>query len=113
VVASTLLGLAFGALLAAAAVKTGSAEAVQSTFPLVFVLLFASSAFFPRQTMRGWFKTVAGLNPISHLVEALRALVVNGWSAEKALEALLIPVAIGMVTVTLSLLALRRRLAAR
>jgi hypothetical protein len=63
--------------------------------------------------MRGWFKTLAGLNPISHLVEALRELVVNGWSASDAIEALLIPIAMGVITVSLALVALRRRLAAQ
>jgi ABC-2 type transport system permease protein len=79
----------------------------------VFVLLFASSAFFPRQTMTGWFRRLADLNPISHLVEGMRELDINGWSVASAGKALGIPVAIGVVGIVLSLLALRRRLEAR
>lgn len=112
IVSATLLGLAFGALLAAIAIRSGSAEAVQSTFPIVFVLLFASSAFFPRQTMTGWFKRIAGINPLTHTVEPMRDLVVNGWSTTKAVEAVVIPAGMAVFTIALALLALRRRLKA-
>ena len=61
---------------AGAAHRLGRGRA--GTFPLFFALLFFSSAFFPRETMTGWFKTVADLNPISYLVEAMRDLVIEG-----------------------------------
>jgi ABC-2 type transport system permease protein len=111
--ASGLLALAFGGLLAAMALKTGSAEAVQSSFPIVFVLLFASSAFFPRQTMQGLFKRFAGINPVSHVVEGLRELIINGWSTSAAVKALVVPAAMAVVTFALAVFALQRRLAAR
>jgi ABC-2 type transport system permease protein len=112
VVSGALIALGFGALLAAMAIKTGSAEAVQSTFPLAFVLLFASSAFFPRETMTGWFRTLADWNPLSHITEGLRDLVIDGWSWSAALNALDLPLGITAVGVVLALVALRRRLAA-
>jgi ABC-2 type transport system permease protein len=71
-----LLATAVGGLGVVLALRTGSAEAVQGAFPLFFVLLFFSSAFFPRETMDGWFKAVADINPISHLVEAMRDQVI-------------------------------------
>ena len=85
-VAGVLILLLLAALMAVAvsglgiilALRTGSAEAVQGTFPLFFVLLFFSSAFFPRETMTGWFRAVADVNPISYLVEAMRDLVIDG-----------------------------------
>jgi ABC-2 type transport system permease protein len=113
IISSGLLALAFGGLLSAIAIKTGSAEVVQSSFPIVFVLLFASSAFFPRETMRGVFKTFAGYNPISPVVEGLRELIVNGWSSSAALKAILIPLAFAIVTFALAARALQKRLEAR
>ena len=112
-VASGLLALAFGGLLASMALKTGSAEAVQSSFPVVFILLFASSAFFPRETMRGVFKKFAGINPVSHVVEGLRELIINGWSSSAALKAILVPAAMAVVTFALAVRSLQKRLAAR
>ena len=77
-VLAALMAVAVSGLGIILALRTGSAEAVQGTFPLFFVLLFFSSAFFPRETMTGWFKAVADVNPISYLVEAMRDLVIDG-----------------------------------
>lgn len=109
-VSSGLLALAFGGLLSAIAIRSGSAEAVQSTFPIVFLLLFASSAFFPIELIKGAFKTVAKWNPISKVVEALRELIINGWSTSAAVRAVAIPLAMAIVTFALALLALKKRL---
>jgi ABC-2 type transport system permease protein len=107
---SGLLALAFGGLLSAIAIKSGSAEAVQSSFPIVFLLLFASSAFFPTQLISGAFRVVAQWNPISKIVEALRELIINGWSTSAALRALAIPTAMAVITFGLALRALQKRL---
>jgi len=74
----TVVGLsAIGAAMAAA---TGSAEAVQGLFPLLFVLLFLSSASLPRDLIDiDWFRTVTTWNPFSYLIEGMRSLIITGW----------------------------------
>ena len=47
IVLVSLSAVAFGGLSAAIALYTGQASVVQGLFPLVFVILFLSSAFFP------------------------------------------------------------------
>jgi ABC-2 type transport system permease protein len=75
-----LVAIGFGALGCAAALQTGSAEAVQGLFPLFFVFIFLSSSSLPRELLRtGWFHTVATWNPISYLIEAFRSLFITGW----------------------------------
>jgi ABC-2 type transport system permease protein len=75
-----LASLGFGALGCAAALRTGSGEAVQGLFPLFFVFIFLSSSNLPRELLRtGWFHTVATWNPISYLIEAFRSLFITGW----------------------------------
>ena len=113
IVASGLLALGFGGLLSTIAIKTGSAEVVQSAFPIVFILLFASSAFFPRQTMRGVFRTVAGWNPVSPVVEGLRELIITGWSRSAAVKAIVIPTIFAGFTFALAARSLAKRLEAR
>ena len=55
---------------------------VQGFFPLFFVLLFLSSAFFPRNLIeQDWFRTIATYNPVSYMVEGIRSLVITGWDA--------------------------------
>jgi ABC-2 type transport system permease protein len=112
VISGALIALAVGALMSSVALKTGSAEAVQGTFPLLFILLFFSSAFFPRETMSGVYKTIAGLNPISHLVEGLRALSLEGFSVSATARAILVPLAIAIVALIIASRQLNARLRA-
>jgi ABC-2 type transport system permease protein len=113
VLSGALTGMAFGGFAAAMGLKTGSSEAVQGSFPLLFIALFLSSAFFPRETMTGVYGHIADLNPISYLVEGIRGLTIESLSATNLAEALLIPVAIGIVSIGIALRALNGRLAAR
>ena len=63
--------------------RTGSGEAVQGLFPLLFVGLFLSSMNLPRSLIEtDWFRVVATFNPISYLIEGLRSLIIAGWDWE-------------------------------
>ena len=79
-VLALLVCTSFGAIGSLMALRTGSGEAVQAAFPLLFVLFFLSSINLPRPLIEAdWFRTVATWNPISYMVEGLRSLVVTGW----------------------------------
>lgn len=108
-----IVALAIGSLMSAVAIKTASAEAVQGTFPLLFILLFFSSAFFPRETMSGLYRRIADVNPISYLVEGMRELVLVGFNATAMAQAIVIPAVICVFSTMLALRQLRVRLAAR
>ena len=110
-VVAMLLAVGIGGIAVAIALKTGSAEIVQASFPVFFISLFASSAFFPRQLMSGWFKAVAGVNPLSYMIEGVRSLVVSGFDVSDALQAIAIVGGLCMAALALSLAALRGRLA--
>lgn len=112
VVGGILVALAVGGLMAAMAIKTGSSEAVQGSFPLLFILLFFSSTFFPRETMTGFHQAIADVNPVSYLAEGFRSLTIDSLSAGAVGEALLIPLGLSIATLALSLRTLRNRLAA-
>lgn len=78
-----LMILAFGAIGLYAALRTGSAQQVQSLFAVALGLLFMSSMVMPRNLISAdWFKTVATYNPMSYLVEAPRSLLVHGWDGK-------------------------------
>jgi ABC-2 type transport system permease protein len=99
---SVLITLAFGAIGVFAALRTGSAEAVQGLFPLFFVTLFLSSGSLPRNVIHTtWFRDVATYNPVSYLIEGIRSLLVTGWDAQ-ALE-LGFGIAVGMAAIALAL----------
>ena len=106
-----VLALGMGGLMGAIALRTGSQEAVQNSFPLIFVLLFLSSAFFPTQLMTGWYQTMAQLNPISWMINGARDLVINGFSFVSAAKALGVAAVLAVGAVALATRQFRRRLA--
>ncbi|HEY8867406.1 MAG TPA: ABC transporter permease [Solirubrobacteraceae bacterium] len=106
-----LLGLGFGSLGILVALRTGSAEAVQSMFPVFFVFLFLSSMNLPRNLIQtGWFREVATYNPVSYLIEAIRSLLIKGWDAQALAMGFGVAAAVIVVGLTASSLALRTRL---
>jgi ABC-2 type transport system permease protein len=99
---------AFVSLVYAAALRTGSGEAVQGLFPLFFVFIFLSSSNLPRNLLRtGWFHTVATWNPISYLIEGFRSLYIVGWDTTALARGF--AVAIGLLVVGLGLVAAAMR----
>lgn len=91
---------AFGAFGLFVGLRTGSGEAVQGFFPLMFVLLFLSSASLPRDLIeQDWFQTAATINPVSYVIEGVRSLFVIGWDGEAL--ALGFAVAVGFFVVSL------------
>jgi ABC-2 type transport system permease protein len=112
-IGGVLTALAVGALMGAMALRTGSSEAVQGAFPLLFILLFFSSAFFPRETMDGSYRAIADVNPVSHLVEGFRSLTIESLSASAVARTVLIPLGLSVLTLAIALRSLRKRVAAR
>jgi ABC-2 type transport system permease protein len=109
---SILVSLGFGALGAFLALRTGSGEAIQALFPLLFVFLFLSSMNAPRDLMAvQWFKFVASINPVSYLIECVRSLIITGWDAQALALGFGIAAVIGIVALFLASWALRGRLA--
>jgi ABC-2 type transport system permease protein len=86
VLLTVLVALGFGGVGARLALRTGSVEAVESAFPLFFVVIFLSSINLPRDLIEaGWFRFIATINPVSYLVEGLRSLVITGWDPQALL----------------------------
>jgi ABC-2 type transport system permease protein len=110
IVAATV-SAAIGAIAIAFGLKTGSSEAVQGSFPLLFTLLFLSSAFFPRNLMNGWFKSAATINPFSHLIEGLRTQVIAGINWPDFFQAFGIALVMFAIGAVLATSALRGRIA--
>ena len=83
IVLAMLVSLAFSAMGAWLGLRFGDAQAVQGFFPLFFVLFFLSSMNLPRNLIeQDWFRTIATYNPVSYLVEGIRAPIVIGWDGE-------------------------------
>jgi ABC-2 type transport system permease protein len=108
---AALVGLAFGALGAFAALRTGSGEAVQSLFPAFFVFLFISSMNTPRNLIGvQWFRIAATLNPVSYMIEAVRSLIITGWDWQALGLGFGFVIIIGVTSLFLASRALRTRM---
>jgi ABC-2 type transport system permease protein len=115
VVVLLLIGLAataFGGLGAALALWAGKASVVQGIFPLVFVVLFLSSAFFPDDLMQEPASTIARWNPLSLIASGVRHQIIDDVSLHAVGTALAGIAVVAVVGVALSSLALGRRLRA-
>lgn len=110
---SALWSLAYVGILYAAAFKFANPTIMAQTFLLFFPFVFLTTAIVPQDLMTGWLSTVADINPLTYVLEAMRELIVTGWDGRTLLEAL---IAIGIVAVashTMALAALRGRAARR
>jgi ABC-2 type transport system permease protein len=63
-------------------------------------LFFASNAIYPLSLMPGWLKTIAVINPLSYVVDAMRCLLITGDLSSLPLDILAI------VTATVALVVL-------
>src|SRR5207245_1541638 len=110
-VLGAITALGFGALGCAAALRTGSGEAVQGLFPLFFVFIFLSSSNLPRNLLRtGWFHTVATWNPISYLIEGFRNLFISGWDGTSLLRGFAVAIGLSIIALLAVAGALRTRM---
>jgi ABC-2 type transport system permease protein len=108
---ATIISAGFGAFGALLALRTGSGEAIQGLFPLIFVLFFISSMNTPRNLIAvTWFRWVATVNPISYLIEGIRSLIIEGWNGEALALGFGVALAITALSLTLSAFALRERM---
>jgi ABC-2 type transport system permease protein len=110
VVLVTLSAVAFGGLGAAIALRSGRASVVQGLFPLVFVVLFMSSAFFPEGLILEPAKTVAQINPISLIVNGIRDPIAFSLSLSALGKAIAAIAGIAAFSTWLSSRALQARL---
>jgi ABC-2 type transport system permease protein len=105
------IAFAFGCVGMLVALRTGSGEAVQGMFPVLFVFLFLSSMALPRNLIQtDWFRTIATWNPVSYLIEGIRSLFIDGFNGEALALAFGIAAAMAAIFLAASAAALRTRL---
>jgi ABC-2 type transport system permease protein len=108
---SLMISLGFGAVGAFAALRSGSGEAVQGIFPLLFAALFLSSLSLPRDLIEiDWFRAIATWNPVSYMLEAIRSLLIEGWDGEALALGFAAATGLVIIALTAASMALRTRM---
>ncbi|GAB4254033.1 MAG: ABC transporter permease [Thermoleophilia bacterium] len=102
------LGLAFAGTSFIPALLTKSEQATSTLSLLLFPLVFLSTAFVLETLMPGWMQVFNSWNPITFVIEAIRALMTTGYDWNALAAALLSIVVLGGVFQALTLWAFRR-----
>ena len=110
IVIAGLWGLVFTGFPYAIALKTGNPGAVASSFILFFPFAFLTTSTLPRESLTGWLDTVAGYNPVTYVLDALRSLVSSGWEWDTIGKGLLAIALVGTASMSMCFAALRGRL---
>jgi ABC-2 type transport system permease protein/oleandomycin transport system permease protein len=104
-----LFGFAMSWVFALIGLSVPNAESAQAaSFPLLFPMVFASSAFVPTATMPGPLRAFAEHQPVTAVVDAVRALVLGGPATSLVLTSLAWSLGILLVAAPLSVRRYRR-----
>ena len=106
---AVLLGTGFAGFTVSAALGSGNAAATQGAGFVFFPLTFLAPTFVPLDLLAGWLKTAAQLNPITYVLEAMRALITGGWDWGALWPGILACLLLALFTYLLAALALRAR----
>ena len=109
VVLAIVFGMAICCIAAFTGLAIGDEESVQA-FGLIwlFPLTFLSSAFVPIDTMPGWLQAFANNQPVTYVVDAMRALALGGPVAANLWKSIAWLAAIFIVFAPLAVRAYRR-----
>jgi ABC-2 type transport system permease protein len=104
-----LLGIGFAGFTVSAALGSGNAAATQGASFLFFPLTFLAPTFVPLALLSGWLEVAAKLNPITYVLEAMRALLNTGWDGKAIGASLLACLVLAVAMYALAAFALHVR----
>ena len=109
VVLATVFGVAFACIAAYTGLAIGDEESVQA-FGMIwlFPLTFVSSAFVPIATMPGWLQAFASHQPVTYVVDTMRAMALGGPIADNLWKSVAWLAGIFIVFLPLAVRAYRR-----
>ena len=108
---SAVAAASFATLASALAIGTAKASVVQGIFPIIFVILFLSTAFFPENLLLEPAQTFARLNPLSFISDGMRGVIIDSLNAADVVQALAGIAIVATVGLGLTAVTLRRRMA--
>jgi len=107
----SIISIGFGGIGLIMAIRTGSGEAVQGMFPIMFILLFFSSMALPRDLIQqDWYRFLATINPVSYLIEGIRSLFIQGWDGEALALGFGVAIIVAVLSITFAGRSLKGRM---
>ncbi len=85
------------------ALRTQNARLVQSMFVIVFPFLYLTTSQAPKNLLPGTFAAIATYNPVTYVIEGVRALVLTDFSNPSVYKGFLIAGAMFFVMISITL----------
>jgi ABC-2 type transport system permease protein len=106
-----LFGMAWSGIGLTLAFLTKNPRIVQSSFIFFFPFSFMTTSQLPLDLLQGWYKTAVLVNPVTYILEAMRALMLQGFADTTANTigiGFLAAALFGLVTLTAAFFSFRR-----
>lgn len=103
-----LWGMGFAGYSVAAGVRSGSSQGAQAASFLFFPALFLAPTFTPRYALKGWLQTASAYNPTTYVIEAMRAIMVDGWITDVVTKGALVAGCFAFVTLAFAVVSARK-----
>lgn len=106
----TLFAMAWSCIGMIAALRTQNARLVQSMFVLVFPFLYLTTSQSPKELLPPTFATITSYNPVTYIIESVRALVLSDWGDPAIWQGFLVASVLFVVLVSLTVSSFRKTL---
>jgi len=103
-----LFGIAWSAIGMSIALRTRNQRATQSSFILFFPITFITTSQMPLNLLHGWYHMAVQINPVTYVLEAIRALTSRGWDLPVIGAGFLVALLTGICTISLAMASFRR-----
>ena len=103
-----LWGMGFAGFSVAAGVRSGSSQGAQAASFLFFPALFLAPTFTPRYALKGWLQTASAYNPTTYVIEAMRAIMIDGWVMDVVVKGVLFSGSFALLTLTFAVASARK-----
>ncbi len=103
-----LWGMGFAGYSVAAGVRSGSSQGAQAASFLFFPALFLAPTFTPRYALKGWLQTAASYNPTTYVIEAMRAIMIDGWVTDLITKGVLFSGGFALLTLTFAVVSAKK-----
>jgi ABC-2 type transport system permease protein len=105
-----LFAMAWSCVSMISALRTQNARLVQSMFVFVFPFLYLTTSQAPMELLPPFFRTIATFNPVTYIIEGVRALVLSNWSNPAIYQGFAVAGVLFAVMVSLTLASFKKTL---
>jgi ABC-2 type transport system permease protein len=105
-----IFAMAWSCVSMISALRTQNARLVQSLFVVVFPFLYLTTSQAPMKLLPPTFRLFATYNPVTYIIEGVRALVLTGWDNAAIWQGFVVAIVMFVVMVSLTLGSFRKML---